>query len=220
MVLRLFGSGKPEPADKVIRIEGLDRFRKAIKHAAGPEAVEALKRVNISVAEMIVERTKPKMAKRSERSAASLRAAKTANAAFVYGGGASAPHFGGVEFGAYQNRRRLIKHPYKGEGKSAKRGRATIVRDGENIEKIKRKVESQFVTGTGKTVSAREGGTQVRVKQVRLGWNMFDEWKGNGAHAGYFLYDTVRSSSQEITDTYMRALIEITRDAFPDGKVA
>jgi len=220
VVLRLFGSGTPEPADKVIRIEGLDRFRKAIKHAAGPEAVEALKRVNISIAEMIVERTKPKMAKRSKRSAASLRAAKTTNGAYVYGGGASAPHFGGVEFGAHQNQRRLIKHPYKGKGKSARRGRATIVRDGENIDKIKRKVESQFVTSTGKTVAAREGGTQVRVKQVRLGWNMFDEWKGNGAHAGYFLYDTVRSSSQEITDTYMKAMIEITRDAFPDGKVA
>lgn len=220
MVLRLFGSGKPEPADKVIRIEGLDRFRKAIKHASGPEAVEALKRVNVSIAEMIVERTKPKMAKRSERSAASLRAAKTANGAYVYGGGARAPHFGGVEFGAYHDRRRLIKHPYKGEGKSARRARATIVRDGENIDKIKRKVESQFVTSTGKTVSSREGGTQVRVKQIRLGWNMFDEWKGNGAHAGYFLYDTVRWSSQEITDTYMRAMIEIARDAFPDGKVA
>ena len=220
MVLRLFGNGKPEPASKAIRIEGLDRFRKALKHASGPEAVEALKRVNISVAEMIVERTKPKMAKRSERSAASLRAAKTANGAFVYGGGARAPHFGGVEFGAYHDRRRLIKHPYKGEGKSARRGRATIVRDGENIEKIKKKVESQFVTSTGKTVSAREGGNRVRVKNIRLGWNMFEEWKGNGSQAGYFLYDTVRSSSQEITDTYMAAMIQIARDAFPDGKVA
>jgi len=220
MTLRLFGNGTPEPASKSIRIEGLDEFRRALRKLENQEGIAALKAVNKQIAEMIVERTKPRMAKRSERSAASLKASNTANGAYVRGGGASAPHFGGVEFGAHQNQRRLIKHPYVGSGKRARRGRATIVRSGENIEKIKKKVESNFVTSTGKTVSRREGGQQVKVKQVKLGWNFFDEWRGNGANAGYFLYDSVRAESQNIQDMYLKAMLEIASEAFPDGKVA
>lgn len=148
---------------EAVRIEGLTEFRKELRKVAGKDGLAALKAVNVKVAEMIVERTKPKMAKKSTRSAASLKAAKTANAAFVRGGGKTAPMFGGVEFGAYQNKARRV-------------ARGTV-----------------------------------------RGWNQFDHWRGNGADAGFFLYDTVRASSEMIIEMYRDGMIEIARDAFPEG---
>ena len=148
---------------EAVRIEGLTEFRKELRKVAGKDGLAALKAVNIKVAEMIVDRTKPKMAKRSTRSAASLKAAKTANAAFVRGGGKTAPMFGGVEFGAYRNQPRRV-------------ARGTV-----------------------------------------KGWNQFDVWKGNQSDAGYFLYDTVRSSSEEVIEMYRDGMIEIARGAFPEG---
>jgi len=217
MTLRLFGNGKPEPADRIVRIDGLDEFRKELRKLGALDGLEALKATNKRIAEMVVEKTKPRMAKASHQSASTLAASNTARGAYVRGGGPRAPQFGGVEFGAYQNMRRLIKNPYKGQGRKARRSRATIVRSGENIDKIRKRVESNFVTSTGKTVSAREGGMQVRVKQVRLGWNQFEKWTGNGPSAGYFLYATVRAESQEIMDLYRKAMVDIAHDAFPKG---
>lgn len=146
-----------------VRIEGLTEFRKELRKVAGKDGLAALKAVNVKVAEMIVERTKPKMSKKSTRSAASLKAAKTTNAAFVRGGGKSAPMFGGVEFGSYSNQARTTR-------------RGTV-----------------------------------------LGWNQFDAWKGNGAGAGYFLYDTVRASEKEVIEMYRDGMIDVARDAFPEG---
>lgn len=148
---------------EAVRIEGLTEFRKELRKVAGKDGLDALKAVNVKVAEMIVERTKPKMSKKSTRSAASLKAAKTGNASFVRGGGKSAPMFGGVEFGSYRNQSRATRRgPVKG-------------------------------------------------------WNQFDPWKGNGSGAGYFLYDTVRSSSDEVIKMYRDGMIDIARDAFPEG---
>lgn len=148
---------------QAVRIEGLDAFRKELRKVAGKDGLAALKAVNVKVAEMIVERTKPKMSKRSTRSAASLKAAKTGNAAFVRGGGKTAPMFGGVEFGAYPNLPRRV-------------ARGTV-----------------------------------------KGWNQFQEWRGNGSSAGYFLYDTVRASEKDVIEMYRDGMIEIARDAFPEG---
>lgn len=148
---------------EAVRIEGLTEFRKELRKVAGKDGLAALKAVNVKVAEMIVDRTKPKMSKRSTRSAASLKAAKTANAAFVRGGGKTAPMFGGVEFGAYRNQSRRV------------------------------------------------------ARGVVKGWNQFDMWRGNASNAGYFLYDTVRSSSEEVVQMYRDGMIHIARDAFPEG---
>lgn len=148
---------------EAVRIEGLTEFRKELRKVAGKDGLAALKAVNVKVAEMIVDRTKPKMSKRSTRSAASLKAAKTGNAAFVRGGGKTAPMFGGVEFGAYRNQPRRV------------------------------------------------------ARGVVKGWNQFDMWRGNASNAGYFLYDTVRSSSEEVVQMYRDGMIHIARDAFPEG---
>lgn len=148
---------------EAVRIEGLDEFRKELRKVAGKDGLNALKEVNVKVAEMIVAKTKPKMSAKSTRSAASLKAAKTTNASFVRGGGKSAPMFGGVEFGAHRNQLRNVA-----------RGRV-------------------------------------------LGWNQFEPWTGNGSSAGYFLYATVRAASEEITQMYRDGMIDIARDAFPEG---
>lgn len=148
---------------EAVRIEGLTEFRKELRKVAGKDGLAALKAVNVKVAEMIVERTKPKMGKRSTRSAASLKAAKTGNAAFVRGGGKNAPMFGGVEFGAYRNQPRRV-------------ARGTV-----------------------------------------SGWNQFEMWRGNASDAGYFLYATVRASSEEVVQMYRDGMIDVARGAFPEG---
>ena len=49
-----------------------------------------------------------------------------------------------------------------------------------------------------------------------LGFNQFRPWRGSGAGAGYFLFPTIASSTDEIVETYGKAIDEITKAAFPD----
>ena len=48
------------------------------------------------------------------------------------------------------------------------------------------------------------------------GYNQFQEWRGNGSDAGYFLYPAIRDLSEPIVNIYGDYLEQITKKAFPD----
>ena len=49
-----------------------------------------------------------------------------------------------------------------------------------------------------------------------LGWRQFQPWRGSGAGAGYFLWETIRNNRDEIRDTYLAELDRLHRVTFPD----
>lgn len=113
----------------------------------------------------------------------------------------------GSEFGAYQNRKRLEKNTG---------GRRTIVREGESVNKVIRRVEDQTRAGFD-TVSKRArqkwGATAVKVTNIVTGWNMFEPWRGNKASAGYFLYPAIREHRQKIAEMYADNISRIWKEA-------
>lgn len=113
----------------------------------------------------------------------------------------------GSEFGSYHNRRRLEKNTG---------GRRTIVREGESINKVIRRVEDQTRAGfdtVRKKARTSWKATPVKVTKIVRGWNMFRPWKGNGASAGYFLYPAVRKHRQEIAEMYADNISRIWKQA-------
>ena len=111
----------------------------------------------------------------------------------------------GAEFGAYQNRKRLEKNTG---------GRRTIVREGESVNKVIRRVEDQTRMGfdtVKKRARQKWGATPVKVTNIVTGWNMFQKWRGNGANAGYFLYPAIRDHRDEIAEKYAANISDIWR---------
>jgi len=86
-----------------IRIKGLDEFRKELRGLTDKGPLGMLKDANYKVASFVVSSAAPRMAGRSSRAAASMRASKAAQAARITAGGAKVPWFGGVEFGSGRN---------------------------------------------------------------------------------------------------------------------
>jgi hypothetical protein len=110
----------------------------------------------------------------------------------------------GTEFGAYRNRRRLVKNTG---------GRKTIVRDGEDINKVIERVENQTIMrdrfGGSSTMPKRyrsKGAEAVKVTKVIRGWNGFRPWRGNAGRAGYFLFPAIRRNRELIIDLYMESV--------------
>jgi hypothetical protein len=100
-----------------------------------------------------------------------------------------------------------------------RRTRATMVRIGEDFNKVARRVEAQYVDTRGRTV-ARNQGTQVRlartskgdIRKIR-GWNQFGKWqKGKDQ----FLYRAIKKHYEEIVEFYFLALDEAHSKVFPD----
>ena len=207
-------------ADAVF-VQGLDDFRKevsALDKQLNNGGRAALKEVNYNVANLVATKSRTAASgfgKMDVRAMKSLSATKTQNVAKLNGGGPKYPMFGGSEFGAYQNRRRLIKNT---------KGRATIVRDNEKLSKVIKRVEAQTVIydrrGAPTTVRKKArnswGGTAVKVEGIMLGWNQFRPWRGNGATAGYIIYPTLRASTPEIIDLYADGFRKLAKRVFPD----
>jgi len=108
----------------------------------------------------------------------------------------------GTEFGAYRNRRRLVKNTG---------GRNTIVRDDEDIDTVIRRVEAQTRFGfdtVRKKARQTWDATPVKVTKVIRGWNGFRPWK-SGNNAGYFLFPAIRDNRQKIIDMYMESVQEV-----------
>lgn len=139
--------------------------------------------------------------------------------------------FGGTEFGAYHNKRRLVKERAlrSTAGGAARRqtkaSRATMIHDNEDIGKVARRVESQFVDKTGRTVGRGEVTEKQRVKLKRRkgggiyairGWNQFQPWTGNGHTAGHYFFPTVRAEFPHIQEMYWRELEDLIFSVWHD----
>jgi hypothetical protein len=204
-----------------INVTGLTELRREIRKvrdAGGADGTEQLKDLNYKVADLVVGKARGKASSVSSMAAKaskSMEASRSGVSARVNAGGAKYPFFGGAEFGAYSNRRRLIKNTG---------GRATIVRKNESLSKVRKKVESQTLAydryGGSSTVRKRArqdwGATGVKVTGVRVGWNQFKPWLGNKEGAGYFLFPTVRANIDEIIEIYGDGMNDLLRDVFPD----
>lgn len=205
-----------------VLIEGLSDFRRdlnKLKREHGVDGTKALKTANNKVAQLIVNRATSKaksLGGREALAASTMKASKTQTAAEIRAGGKkrAGQMFGGSEFGAYRNRRRLKKNTG---------GRKTIVRDNEDITNVIRRVEAQTVTmdkyGGYSTLPKRArriGGQAVKVTGVTIGWNQFNDWRGNKNKAGYFLYPTIRSSTEDAVALYAKEMEEQLKPVFPD----
>lgn len=78
------------------------------------------------------------------------------------------------------------------------------------------------------TATARATDVSIRINGEKYPWALggefgggpprspqFKPWRGNGPEAGYFLYPTIRSSSQKILDGFLEAFDKASQLAFP-----
>lgn len=200
-----------------IQVTNFSKFIKSIREASDKGAMdEEIRKANEAVAKIVISTARVLADTKQEvRAAGSLETSSTVRQVQVRGGGKGVPYFGGANFGSYQNLPRLVKAKVKGR----KKGRATIVREGESILKVAIKVEAQRYRGKGservKLARTASGGLQV-IK----GWNNFGR-KG-GARTNYtkgkdeFLYAAVTKDGEQIMKLYGEHMDRITKKAFPD----
>lgn len=215
-----------------LRVIGLSDLNKELRELADPKQFEdELKDAHWKIAEFVAARAKPRIPVKTGAARNSVGAQRSQFGARISMGGAGAEHAMGVEFGAKQNLRRIVKErPIRiNTSRSGKiniglgaRGRATILRDGEDLDTVIGRVESQSVDNQGRTTS-RRFGDRVKVARykngsakVRLGWNQFRPWRGVGPDAGYAIYPTIRQNQVQIREMYEDMVDKITREAFPD----
>jgi hypothetical protein len=201
-----------------IEIVNYTAFLKAIKQAADDGySAEIIQKANEEVAKIIIRRANQiATGKMEKRAASTLVQSSNKLRVAVTGGGKTAPFFGGANFGAYRDTRRLIKAP----NVRGKRSRATLVRHGEDIDVVARRVESQSVESSGKTISKKLGGQQVDLARTKTGgyrvikgWNQFREFQKGRDH---FLYRAVSYEERYIMGLYETAIGRVTGEAFPD----
>ena len=229
--------------DAHVEVAGLREFQREVKRlAAGgeKEAFDKFKDANFEVARFVKDKARVraagagKIAMRGWNDMSPVRSGVSAQlvANKKYAQVNEFHWFGGSEFGAKQNVRRLVKEQVRKAGRPRKdgsdknvrtsRARATSLKESDDIGTVSRRVESQFATKSGKTVAKREAGArQVQLKRrsgggvyVVRGWNQFRPWRGNGARAGYWLYPTIRDNIENIGEMYQDELEKIMKPAF------
>lgn len=206
--------------DGKIEVKGLREFIQTLTKATEDKSGEkAVKEANVKTGLYVIKWAQMEADSKMEKSAAaSLTPSKAMNAVRVTGGNQNVPYFAGANFGAYRNRIRLIKALTPRQG-GQRRTRATMVRIGEDFNKVARRVEAQYVDTRGRTV-ARNQGQQVRlartksgdIKKIR-GWNQFLPWKKGKDN---FLYRSIKKHYDEIVEFYFYALAEANSKVFPD----
>jgi len=201
-----------------IEIVNYTQFIKGIKKAADDGYSESIiAKANEEVAAIIIRRANQiASTKMEKKAAASLVKSSSKLRVAVTGGGKAVPYFGGANFGSYRDTRRLIKAP----NVRGRRSRATLVRHGEDIDVVVKRVENQSVTSSGKTISKRLGGQKVDIARTKSGgvkvikgWNQFKEFKKG---QDFFLYRAVSREEAHITMLYQTALDRVTGEAFSD----
>lgn len=91
--------------------------------------------------------------------------------------------------------------------RSMKRANAAVVAAGNN---------SSVRMARGAEYGAIHDRPRQTSRGVRLGWNQFAPWRGNGDQAGYFLWPTIRRSRDDIRRLYAEEIKRLARPAFPD----
>ena len=201
-----------------VNVLGLAEFRRYVRQATEDgTGEEALKEANYRVGLQVIRWAQREAAGDAQRAQAAdtLTSTRRGYGVYVTGGDRTTPWFGGANFGADRDIRRLVKAPKQG-----KRSRATRVRNEEDIEKVVRRVEAQFVDRRGRTMTQREGGKRVRLARTKSGsvrvirgWNQFDKWtKGKD----YFLYRGIAKHSDDLERIYLDEMEQALRQVFPD----
>lgn len=94
-----------------LRIEGLREFQAALKRADG-ESQKQLRVVLNGAARLVVEGATPRIARRSGRAAASMRAQSQQRVARVKAGGARVPYYPWLDFGGSVGRNKSVHRPF------------------------------------------------------------------------------------------------------------
>lgn len=127
---------------------------------------------------------------------------------------------------------RDIDPDFQRELKAANLQAATVVKD----EAVKRAgaiggvailgARSLRALGAQREGSIRIGGAS-RAGRVAMGaeygslrYHQFKPWRGNGQDAGYFMWPSVRSTADEVAETFGRAFEVVANKAFPEGHPA
>lgn len=87
--------------------------------------------------------------------------------------------------------------------------------------KLQRRAAQSLKAGRGASrATISGGGAQTPffggAEFGSIQYTQFEPWRGNDRSAGYFLYPTIRNSTDEIVEMYGDALEKITARAFPD----
>ena len=227
-----------------IQVRGLKDFRAELKKVEDAGLFEEeLKVAHWRIALIIETGARPRIAAQKGQmgvmAAGTLSARKNVTGAQIALGAADVPWAAGIEFGAKRNHRRIIKNTRKyrgitlanGRGKNIREGgRATLVRDGEDLDAVIGRIRSQTIDFSRRNTKKRfrgdaafgvdaatyAGGRRAGQMIVMRGWNQFLPWRGIGENAGYAIYPTIRENQETIRQTYEDQVRDITQRAFPD----
>ena len=227
-----------------IKVRGLKELRDELKTLEDPKEFESeLKDVHYRIAKMVETQAGPKLGRiKGEMGAMAentLAARKSVTGAQISLGGGDVPWAAGVEFGAKQNLRRIVKNTRRyrgvtlqnGSGRNIREGgRATIVRDEEDLDQVLGRVRSQTIDFSRKNTAKKfrgmgafgvDAATYTKGRRagqniVIRGWNQFLPWRGIGEGAGYAIFPTIRANQENIRQMYEEEVGRITAQAFPD----
>lgn len=199
-----------------VSVDGPAEIRRMLKELGDRQLLAELGKHNRKLGEQVIHTATGFARSRQERdTAARLKSSSSTSAVQVrLSALVDTPKQGkrpiglGAEFGAHHNRRHLTKNTG---------GRRTIVRQGEDINKVIRRVEDQTRAGND-TVAKRTrkmsswSSVAVKVTHIsRLGWNYFKPWRGNKQNAGYFLFPAIRATRGKIVQQYVEEIERIAR---------
>jgi len=196
-----------------VNVEGAKELRETLKAMGDRRLLAELSSDNQEIAQMIVvDAQKRASTHREQLVASSMTVTKSSKVVQVRlprliqvtdkQGRGMLPVGMGTEFGAkYQ--RRLVKNTG---------GRATIVRDEEDISKVIKRVEAQTRMGFD-TVPKRArkawNATPVKVTKIIIGWKGYRPWKGRGDQAGYFLFPAIRNNREKAIEMYVKSIEKV-----------
>jgi hypothetical protein len=103
---------------EAIQVQGYAEFRRGLlKIDKEWSATEGLKRVGDRAAGLVVDWAKPRVPRRTGKTAGSVKATSTATAAKVTGGGARVPWYPWIDFGGTVGRKRSVHRAFLPDGR-------------------------------------------------------------------------------------------------------
>jgi hypothetical protein len=99
-----------------IEVQGLAQLNRSLRQVS-TDAPKGLRLALNEAAELLADRTRPQIPRRTGRAAASLKAKSTRTSARVSMGGRQAPYLPWLDFGGRTGRGRSVKRPFLREGR-------------------------------------------------------------------------------------------------------
>jgi hypothetical protein len=131
-----------------IRVEGLAAFNRGLRKLDA-EAPKGLRIALNGAAELLIDRTRPQIPKRTGAARASLKAQSTRTSARVAVGGRKAPYYPWLDFGGKTGRNRSVDRRFYSEGRYLY----------PTLGRVRAEIEDAL--GTALTAVARDAGLDV-----------------------------------------------------------